>query len=80
MCRVECSVVQCRGAGAAAAGVRQGRAKDRSNLRVTTDHSRRPICLYSIIESNGVGDSTRTNKIFHIIAVIVNLVATITMS
>lgn len=34
------------------------------------DHSPRPICLSSIIESNGVGDSTRPNKIFHICAIV----------
>lgn len=31
---------------------------------------RRPICLSSIIESNGVGDSPRLNKIFHICAIV----------
>lgn len=70
------------GAGAGrgcAAEVRQGRATDRSNLRVTSGPlARRPICLSSIIESNGVGDSTWLNKIFHICA-IVNLVTTISV-
>lgn len=55
----------------AASEVRQGRATDRSNLRVTRGPlARRPICLSSIIESNGVGDSTRLNKIFHICAIV----------
>lgn len=62
-----------------AAEARQGRATDRSNLRVTSGPlARRPICLSSIIESNGVGDSTWLNKIFHICA-IVNLVTTISV-
>lgn len=50
---------------------RQGRATDRSNLQVTSGPlDRRPICLSSIIESNGVGDSRLLNKIFHICAIV----------
>lgn len=61
-------------AAAKAVKVRQERATDRSNLRVTSGPlASRPIYFSSIIESTGVGESTWRNKIIHICS-IVNLV------